>query len=94
MEDAGAAGPGPEAESESESETGAGMSQTFSRLWTDVMGILVSSREPGRRGKGTGAGGGQPSRAATPPGFPVRARRPGQRAPRESSFPGMQFFGG
>ncbi|XP_023605924.1 SAM and SH3 domain-containing protein 1 isoform X6 [Myotis lucifugus] len=40
MEDAGAAGPGPEAESESESETGAGMSKTFSRLWTDVMGIL------------------------------------------------------
>ncbi|XP_070273974.1 SAM and SH3 domain-containing protein 1 isoform X5 [Myotis yumanensis] len=43
MEDAGAAGPGPEAESESESETGAGMSKTFSRLWTDVMGILDGS---------------------------------------------------
>ncbi|XP_059556621.1 SAM and SH3 domain-containing protein 1 isoform X6 [Myotis daubentonii] len=43
MEDAGAAGPGPEAESESESETGASMSKTFSRLWTDVMGILDGS---------------------------------------------------
>lgn len=72
MEEAGAAGPGPEAESESESETGAGVSQTFSRLWTDVMGILVSPREPGRRGQGRprAAGVGQP---LCDPGFPGRA---------------------
>lgn len=58
MEDAGAAGPepapeqepdpGPEPEREpgpepeSEPEPGAGTSEAFSRLWTDVMGILVS----------------------------------------------------
>lgn len=54
MEDAGAAAPGPEAEPEPEPEpeTGAGMSKTFSRLWTDVMGILVSSLERGDAGRG------------------------------------------
>lgn len=51
MEDAGAAGPGPESEPEPEPEGGAGMSEAFSRLWTDVMGILVSYLEP------AGAGG-------------------------------------
>ncbi|XP_053447060.1 SAM and SH3 domain-containing protein 1 isoform X4 [Nycticebus coucang] len=40
MEDAGAAGPGPELE---EPEPGAGTSEAFSRLWTDVMGILDGS---------------------------------------------------
>ncbi|XP_035951488.2 SAM and SH3 domain-containing protein 1 isoform X5 [Halichoerus grypus] len=43
MEDAGAAGPGPESEPEPEPEGGAGMSEAFSRLWTDVMGILDGS---------------------------------------------------
>ncbi|XP_027457883.1 SAM and SH3 domain-containing protein 1 isoform X5 [Zalophus californianus] len=43
MEDAGAAGPGPEPEPEPEPEGGAGMSEAFSRLWTDVMGILDGS---------------------------------------------------
>ncbi|XP_059033282.1 SAM and SH3 domain-containing protein 1 isoform X5 [Mustela lutreola] len=45
MEDAGAAGPGPEPEPELEPEPegGAGMSEAFSRLWTDVMGILDGS---------------------------------------------------
>ncbi|XP_017745440.1 PREDICTED: SAM and SH3 domain-containing protein 1 isoform X1 [Rhinopithecus bieti] len=49
MEDAGAAGPGPEPEAEPapepepESEPGAGTSEAFSRLWTDVMGILDGS---------------------------------------------------
>ncbi|XP_055982054.1 SAM and SH3 domain-containing protein 1 isoform X3 [Sorex fumeus] len=47
-EDAGAAGPGPEAEPEpqpvaEEPETATGMSEGFSRLWTDVMGILDGS---------------------------------------------------
>lgn len=50
-EDAAAAGPGPEVEPEAEpepepepeSEPGAGMSEGFSRLWTDVMGILDGS---------------------------------------------------
>ncbi|XP_054990893.1 SAM and SH3 domain-containing protein 1 isoform X3 [Sorex araneus] len=47
-EDAGAAGPGPEAEPEpqpvaEEPEAAAGMSEGFSRLWTDVMGILDGS---------------------------------------------------
>uniref|UniRef100_A0A8C3VR62 SAM and SH3 domain-containing protein 1 n=1 Tax=Catagonus wagneri TaxID=51154 RepID=A0A8C3VR62_9CETA len=44
-EDAGAAGPAPEPEPEPapESEAGAGMSEAFSRLWTDVMGILDGS---------------------------------------------------
>ncbi|XP_026912474.1 SAM and SH3 domain-containing protein 1 isoform X9 [Acinonyx jubatus] len=41
MEDAGAAGPGPEPEPEPEG--GAGMSEAFSRLWSDVMGILDGS---------------------------------------------------
>nr|XP_030709073.1 SAM and SH3 domain-containing protein 1 isoform X4 [Globicephala melas] len=41
-EDAGAAGaaPEPEAEPAPEPEAGAGLSEAFSRLWTDVMGIL------------------------------------------------------
>ncbi|XP_058591569.1 SAM and SH3 domain-containing protein 1 isoform X7 [Neofelis nebulosa] len=43
MEDAGAAGPGPEPEPEPEPEGGAGMSEAFSRLWSDVMGILDGS---------------------------------------------------
>ncbi|XP_024103988.3 SAM and SH3 domain-containing protein 1 isoform X5 [Pongo abelii] len=55
MEDAGAAGPGPEPEAEPEPEPepapepepepepGAGTSEAFSRLWTDVMGILDGS---------------------------------------------------
>ncbi|XP_045661258.1 SAM and SH3 domain-containing protein 1 isoform X3 [Ursus americanus] len=43
MEDAGAAGPGLEPEPEPEPEGGAGMSEAFSRLWTDVMGILDGS---------------------------------------------------
>ncbi|XP_004368900.1 SAM and SH3 domain-containing protein 1 isoform X1 [Trichechus manatus latirostris] len=43
MEDAGAAGPGPEEEPVSEPEAGTGMSEAFSRLWTDVMGILDGS---------------------------------------------------
>uniref|UniRef100_A0A8D1I8T9 SAM and SH3 domain-containing protein 1 n=1 Tax=Sus scrofa TaxID=9823 RepID=A0A8D1I8T9_PIG len=44
-EDAGAAGPAPEPEPEPapECEAGAGMSEAFSRLWTDVMGILDGS---------------------------------------------------
>lgn len=45
-EDAGAAGPAPEPEPEvepdQEPEPEAGTSEAFSRLWTDVMGILVS----------------------------------------------------
>lgn len=49
-EDAGAAGPAPEPEPEPEPEVEptqepepeAGSSEAFSRLWTDVMGILVS----------------------------------------------------
>lgn len=47
-EDAGAAGPAPEPEPEPEVEAAqepepeAGTSEAFSRLWTDVMGILVS----------------------------------------------------
>lgn len=49
-EDAGAASPAPEPEPEPEpevdpareSEPEAGTSEAFSRLWTDVMGILVS----------------------------------------------------
>lgn len=91
MEDAGAAGLGPEAESESESETGAGMSKTFSRLWTDVMGILVSSLEQGRRGKGRAraGGGGQPR---CDPGFPVRAPTWPARSS-ESSFSGCSSSG-
>ncbi|XP_032953370.1 SAM and SH3 domain-containing protein 1 isoform X4 [Rhinolophus ferrumequinum] len=40
MEDAGAAGPGPEPQPAPEPEPGASMSEAFSRLWTDVMGIL------------------------------------------------------
>uniref|UniRef100_A0A9L0K9H5 SAM and SH3 domain-containing protein 1 n=1 Tax=Equus asinus TaxID=9793 RepID=A0A9L0K9H5_EQUAS len=45
MEDAGAASSGPEPEPEpepapEEPEAGAGMSEAFSRLWTEVMGIL------------------------------------------------------
>lgn len=57
MEDAGAAGPGPEPEAEPapepepEPEPGAGTSEAFSRLWTDVMGILVSYLGRGRRRK-------------------------------------------
>nr|XP_054349487.1 SAM and SH3 domain-containing protein 1 isoform X2 [Pongo pygmaeus] len=55
MEDAGAAGPGPEPEAEPEPEPEpapepepepepcAGTSEAFSRLWTDVMGILDGS---------------------------------------------------
>ncbi|KAI5193758.1 Sam And Sh3 Domain-Containing Protein 1 [Manis pentadactyla] len=45
MEDAGAAGPGsdPAPEPEPEPEAAAGMSEAFSRLWTDVMGILDGS---------------------------------------------------
>ncbi|XP_055122777.1 SAM and SH3 domain-containing protein 1 isoform X3 [Symphalangus syndactylus] len=51
MEDAGAAGPGPEPEAEPEPapepepepEPGADTSEAFSRLWTDVMGILDGS---------------------------------------------------
>ncbi|XP_041601510.1 SAM and SH3 domain-containing protein 1 isoform X1 [Vulpes lagopus] len=49
MEDAGAAGPGrepepdPEPDPEPEPEGRAGMSEAFSRLWTDVMGILDGS---------------------------------------------------
>nr|XP_036877902.1 SAM and SH3 domain-containing protein 1 isoform X2 [Manis javanica] len=43
MEDAGAAGPGPEPAPEPEPEAAAGMSEAFSRLWTDVMGILDGS---------------------------------------------------
>nr|XP_019602482.1 PREDICTED: SAM and SH3 domain-containing protein 1 isoform X3 [Rhinolophus sinicus] len=43
MEDAGAAGPGPEPQPAPEPETGASMSEAFSRLWTDVMGILDGS---------------------------------------------------
>uniref|UniRef100_A0A2K5CLJ8 SAM and SH3 domain-containing protein 1 n=1 Tax=Aotus nancymaae TaxID=37293 RepID=A0A2K5CLJ8_AOTNA len=51
MEDAGAAGPGleleaepePAPEPEPEPEPGAGTSEAFSRLWTDVMGILDGS---------------------------------------------------
>uniref|UniRef100_A0A8C0RJM9 SAM and SH3 domain-containing protein 1 n=1 Tax=Canis lupus familiaris TaxID=9615 RepID=A0A8C0RJM9_CANLF len=55
MEDAGAAGPGrepepepepepdPDPEPEPEPEGRAGMSEAFSRLWTDVMGILDGS---------------------------------------------------
>ncbi|XP_033261138.1 SAM and SH3 domain-containing protein 1 isoform X3 [Orcinus orca] len=44
-EDAGAAGaaPEPEAEPAPEPEAGAGLSEAFSRLWTDVMGILDGS---------------------------------------------------
>lgn len=45
-EDAGAAGPAPEPDPEvepvQEPELEAGTSEAFSRLWTDVMGILVS----------------------------------------------------
>lgn len=48
MEDAGAASSGPEPEPETEPapeepEAGAGMSEAFSRLWTEVMGILDGS---------------------------------------------------
>ncbi|XP_036877902.2 SAM and SH3 domain-containing protein 1 isoform X4 [Manis javanica] len=43
MEDAGAAGPGPDPAPEPEPEAAAGMSEAFSRLWTDVMGILDGS---------------------------------------------------
>ncbi|XP_014706124.2 SAM and SH3 domain-containing protein 1 isoform X6 [Equus asinus] len=48
MEDAGAASSGPEPEPEpepapEEPEAGAGMSEAFSRLWTEVMGILDGS---------------------------------------------------
>lgn len=43
MEDTGAAGPGPEPQPAPEPETGASMSEAFSRLWTDVMGILDGS---------------------------------------------------
>lgn len=57
MEDAGAAGRGLEPEPEPEPEGGAGMSEAFSRLWTDVMGILVSYLEPEGAG---GAGRGPP----------------------------------
>ncbi|XP_039702879.1 SAM and SH3 domain-containing protein 1 isoform X1 [Pteropus medius] len=43
MEDAGAAGPGPEPQPAPEPETAASMSEAFSRLWADVMGILDGS---------------------------------------------------
>ena len=95
MEDAGAAAAGPEPEPqpepetepepeperEPEPETGASMSKTFSRLWTDVMGILVSSLEQGDSGRdGCPAGQGCPS--ATPSS--LRARPLRQPAPRSS----------
>lgn len=57
-EDAGAAGPAPEPEPEPEVEAAqepepeAGTSEAFSRLWTDVMGILVSYL--GRRARKAG----------------------------------------
>lgn len=85
-QDAGATGAAPEPEPEpaSEPEVGAGMSEAFSRLWTDVMGILVSYLE---------AGGG---RVVGPPGAGqplgdlafLRARRLGQPTPWGSSFSG------
>ncbi|KAL0623549.1 UPF0764 protein C16orf89 [Plecturocebus cupreus] len=58
MEDAGAAGPGPEPEAEPEPapepepepEPGAGTSEAFSRLWTDVMGILTESHSVSQAG--------------------------------------------
>nr|KAF6507843.1 SAM and SH3 domain containing 1 [Rousettus aegyptiacus] len=43
MEDAGAAGPGPEPQPAPEPETAASMSEAFSQLWADVMGILDGS---------------------------------------------------
>lgn len=81
MEDAGAAGPGPEPPRAPEPEADASMSEAFSRLWTDVMGILVSDLEQGRRAKARpGAhGAGQP---LCDPGGALGARPLGTPAPR------------
>lgn len=51
-EDAGAAGPAPEPEPEPQPEPEAGTSEAFARLWTDVMGILVSYLGNEARGPG------------------------------------------
>lgn len=75
-EDAGAAGPAPEPEPEPapECEAGAGMSEAFSRLWTDVMGILVSYLRPPRRAEG---GSRAPGRAGSrPPRAPLALADP------------------
>lgn len=77
-EDAGAAGPAPEPEPEPEPapecEAGAGMSEAFSRLWTDVMGILVSYLRPPRRAEG---GSRAPGRAGSrPPRAPLALADP------------------
>lgn len=92
MEDAGAAGPGPEPQPAPEPETGAGMSEAFSRLWTDVMGILVSYLERARRGKGRSRarGAGQPLGG---PGAPL-ARADLARPLLGVVLLGLQFLGG
>lgn len=85
MEDAGAAGPGPEPQPAPEPETAASMSEAFSQLWADVMGILVSYLAQGRRGKkgrSRARGAGQPS---APQGS-LGARRLGKPAPRSRPF--------
>lgn len=91
MEDAGAAGPGPEPQPAPEPETAASMSEAFSQLWADVMGILVSYLEQGRRGKGRS----RARRAGQPlcdRGLPWRAPARHARSP-ESSFSGSSFGG-
>lgn len=92
-EDAGAASPAPEPEPEvdpagevdpaRDPEPEAGTSEAFSRLWTDVMGILVSYLAPGRRGKG-----------GSPLGHPgsLGAWRIGQLVP--GSRPALLWFSG
>lgn len=92
MEDAGAAGPGPEPQPAPEPETAASMSEAFSQLWADVMGILVSYLAQGRRGKkgrSRARGAGQPLCA---PGLPWRAPTWQARSP-ESSFSGSSSWG-
>ena len=87
-EDAGAAGaaPEPEAEPAPEPEAGAGLSEAFSRLWTDVMGILVSYLEKRRRGEG---GSRDPGAGSTPgaPALPSRSQT------RQAHPSGSSFFG-
>lgn len=93
MEDAGAAGPGPEPQPAPEPETGAGMSEAFSRLWTDVMGILVSYLERARRGKGRSRARGGRAAPGRPGGSP-RARADLARPLLGVVLLGLQFLGG
>lgn len=92
-EDAGAAGaaPEPEAEPAPEPEAGAGLSEAFSRLWTDVMGILVSYLEKRRRGEG---GSQDPGAGSTPaPRRSLRARRLDKPTPRGRPSPAVALRG-